>query len=166
MNIYRLIMMPDGRPHHREWIETDDLPRESWEPFAELFSGLRCSGTIPTQQGGLRVLWNAGGNGTALGTFWLDDDMFLATVFVGGTDPAADEQLLSLAGGQWAGTELVKAFMQGKPSPFASLNSIPERPLLVGMIAPSLEAATYREIAGVEVLVTAAYLDRLDKEPE
>lgn len=161
MNIYRLIMMPDGHSHHREWVETDDLPRETWEPFAALFDGLRCTGTVPTDQGNLRVLWNAGGNGAALGTFWLDNNMFLATVFAAGLDPSADEHLLSLAGGQWAGTELVKGFTQGNPSPFASLNSIPERPLLVGMIVPSLEAKTYREIAGVDVLVTAAFLDRL-----
>jgi hypothetical protein len=161
VNIYRLIMLPDGRPYHQEWIETNDLPRETWEPFDALFKGFRCAGTIPTEQGDLRVLWNAGGNGAALGTFWLNDAMFLAVVFAAGLDPAADEQLLSLAGGQWAGTELVKAFMEGKPSPFASLASIPDRPLLVGMLAPSLEPEQYREIAGVDVLATAAFLDRL-----
>jgi hypothetical protein len=161
MNIYRLIMFPDGRPCHREWIETDVLPRTSWEPFAGLFNGLRCAGTVATEQGNLRVLWNAGGNGAALGTFWLADQMFLAVVFAGGLDPASDEQLLDLAGGQWAGTELVKVFMGGKPSPFADLSSIPQRPLLVGMLAPALEPATYKEIAGVDVLVTAAFLERL-----
>src|SRR5262245_3809960 len=161
MNVYRLIMLPDGQPLHQERIETDELDREMWAPFADLFNGVRCSGELPTDHGQLRILWNGSTAGAALGTFWLDDNMFLAVVFAAGLNPEADTQLLQMAGTQWAGTELVKAFMQGKPSPFASLDQIAERPLLVGMLAPSLEHTTYREIAGVDLLTTAAFLERL-----
>jgi hypothetical protein len=160
MNLHRLIMFPNGTPYHHERVETDDLPREWWEPFAALFEDLRADGSVQTEHGELRVLWNSSG-GAGLGTFWLAGQMFLATVFAGGTDPASDEYLLDLAGKQWDGTDMVRGFMEGKPSPFANLKSIPDRPLLAGLLVPILDPKVYEEIAGVDVLVVAAFLDRM-----
>jgi hypothetical protein len=161
MKVHRLIMMPDGRPHHQERVETDDLAPEMLEPFAGHFNGLRCDAVIPTDHGGLKVLWNGMEQGAALGTFWLDGQMFLCTVFAAGLDPEADTQLLTMAGRQWAGTDLVRGLMEGAPSPFASLDAIPERPLLTGMLIPMLSIETYREIAGVDLILTALFLERL-----
>jgi hypothetical protein len=161
MNLYRLIMLPNGSRYHEQWIETDDLPRDACEPFNELFTGLKCEGSLPTDHGDFRVLWNGGGNGTSLGTYWLAEQMFLVTVFAPNIDPAADEQMLTQVGQQWAGTDLVKAFAGGQPSPFETLAKLPERPLLVGMLIPVLEAEAYRDIAGVDLLVATAFLDKL-----
>ncbi|MBY0456850.1 MAG: hypothetical protein K2V38_05900 [Gemmataceae bacterium] len=164
MKVHRLIMLPNGRPLHQERIETDDLNPDYWSPFAALFNGPRCEGSVPTDHGNLRVLWNGSSAGSSLGTFWLNDAMFLAVVFAPGINPEADTQLLTLAGGQWAGTDLVKAFAQGQPSPFASLADIPDRPLLVGILAPSLEHEVYKDIAGIDLLVTAAFLAQFEDE--
>jgi hypothetical protein len=153
--------MPDGRPHHHERVETDELAPEILEPFSGHFNGLRCDAVIPTDHGGLRVLWNGMDQGAALGTLWLDRQMFLCTVFAAGLNPEADTELLTMAGQRWAGTDLVRQLMEGQPSPFASQHTIPERPLLAGMLLPMLPVETYREIAGVDLILSALFLERL-----
>lgn len=163
MKLHRIIMLPNGKRYHDDVVETDDIPRDACAPFAELFTGLKCEGTLPADNGEFRVLWNGGPNGSAIGTFWLAGNMFLVTVFAPNFDPTGDEQMLTQVGGKWATTDLVKAFAAGQPSPFESLAQMPERPLLVGMLVPILQPDAYSEVAGIDLLVAVAFLDQLKK---
>jgi hypothetical protein len=161
MKLHRLLLMPDGRPHAQARVETDELDPDLLREFGEHFTGLRWDSTIPTPQGSLRVLWNGSESGIALGTFWLDGQLFLLTVLAAGFEPEHDDYILKLAGSQWDHSDMVQQLTGGKPSAFADLPRRTERPLLAGMLVPMLPVETYRELEGVDLLIAALFLERV-----
>src|SRR5262249_1914691 len=95
MKLYRLILMPDGTVHEQDRVDTNDIDPGLLEAFGTRFSGLRWDSSVPTESGKLRVVWNGSESGIALGTFWLDEQMFLCTVLAAGFEPEHDEYILN-----------------------------------------------------------------------
>ncbi len=161
MKLHRLLMLPNGAVHDRDVVDTDDIDEGLIDAFGTRFTGLRWDASVSTQLGTLRVLWNGSESGIALGTFWLDGQMFLCTVVAAGFEPEHDQFILTQAGTNWDRTDLVQALTGGKPSPFATLHRIPERPLLAGILLPSLPIETYGQLKGVDLILTALFLGRV-----
>jgi hypothetical protein len=153
--------MPDGSPHEQGVVETDTIEPELLDAFAHHFKGLRWDATVPTANGSLRVVWNGSESGIALGTFFLDRQTFLCTVVAGGFEPEHDDYILKMAGGNWDHSDLVRGLTGGKPSAFASLHKVPDRPLLAGILLPMLPVETYQQIKSVDLIVTALFLGRV-----
>jgi hypothetical protein len=161
MKLSRLILMPDGTVHEQDRVETNDIDPGLLEAFGTRFTGLRWDSSVQTESGKLRVVWNGSESGIALGTFWLDEQMFLCTVLAAGFEPEHDEYILNLAGSNWDRSDLVQGLTGGKPSKFATLQQIPERPLLAGMLLPTLPVETYSQLKGVDLILAALFLGRV-----
>jgi hypothetical protein len=161
MKVHRLILLPNGSPHEDAVVETDTLEPELLDDVARHFKGLRWDSTAPTAAGTLRVVWNGSESGIALGTFFLDAQMFLCTVVAGGFEPEHDDYILKKTGAEWDHAEVVRHLAAGKPSPFARLHDIPDRPLLAGILLPTLPAETYQDIQGVDLIVATLFLQRI-----
>jgi hypothetical protein len=161
MKLHRVILLPDGSLHEQACVDLDTVEPEVLEAFGSRFTGLRWDAAVSTDQGRLRVVWNGSESGIALGTFSLDDRVFLCTALAAGFEPEHDEYILELAGGNWDRSDMVQGLTGGKPSAFADLHRMPERPLLVGMLVPSLPVETYGEIKGVDVILAALFLRRV-----
>jgi hypothetical protein len=161
MKLQRLIMLPNGTPHEQGRVETEDIDPDLLRAFDRHFKGMRWDSNMPTERGQLRVVWNGSESGIALGSFFLDGQLFLCTVLAAGFEPEHDDYILNLAGGQWDKSDLVQQLSGGQPSAFAGLGQLPDRPLLAGILIPTLPIETYNEIKGVDVTVAALFLNRV-----
>jgi hypothetical protein len=154
-------MLPDGQVYHNDRLELDDLDPDTLAIFRPQCDGLRYDSVIDSESGRLRIQWTGYPGGIAIGSFHLDDQMFLCTALAGGLDSQEDQTVLTTTCGAWARSDMVRGLSEGRPSPFERVHEIPDRPLLVGLLIPMLDPATYGAIAGADVIATRLFLDRV-----
>jgi hypothetical protein len=159
--LHRLICLPNGQVHEQYWAELPTTQDGLIAALAASLHNLRCDTVIPIQQGRLRVVWIGSRQGGAIGSFYLDDQLFLCTMLASGLSAEEDQVFLTTTGRLWDQSEMVRGLMEGAPSPFLAVHEIKDRPLLVGMLIPMLPPETYAKINGIELAAVATYFAAL-----
>ena len=157
MDLHRLIVLPDGRTHQQHRVELPDARDGLVAALVAQFEGLRCDAVFPIQPGRLRVVWVGSPLGGAIGSFYLDDQLFLCTMLASGFSAEEDQVYLTTTGRAWDRSPMVRGFMGEEPSPFLTVHEITDRPVLVGMLIPTLPPETFAELDGIELAAVAAY---------
>jgi hypothetical protein len=157
-------MFPDGQVHEQHWAGLLEPDNALVSLLDARFDGLQCDTVVPIRQGVLRIDWKGSEQGGAIGSFYLDDQLFLCTLLASGLNAEEDEVYLTTTGRAWDKSDMVRGFFEGASSPFAALNEIADRPLLVAMLVPMLPPALYDQINGIELVAVTAYLARLGRQ--
>src|SRR5262245_36828011 len=107
------------------------------------------------------VKWTGSEGGQALLSGSHQGRLYLSGVLVAGRDADSDAEMLRMFTHSLESTPLLRQITGGRPNPFAALLERPERPLLAGVVWPTLPAETLEELAGLDVLLSAVFLRRL-----
>jgi len=160
MTFYRLTFYPDGHLDG-ERLDSDEVDPELVASFRPLFdAGLVFDTTVPSGDGTARVKWTGSDAGQALFTFSYDGKPFLSGAFVAGNDPQGDAEVLQMFARSLEATPLLQQLAGGRANPLAALLSRPERPLLAGVVWPTLPAELFEQIQGLDILLTVEFLRR------
>jgi hypothetical protein len=160
MKFYRLTYCPAGRLDG-ERLDTDDIEPELAASFRPLFdAGLVFDTKIPAGAGDVRVEWTGSDAGQALFTFSYDGTRFQSGAFVYGADPQGDADLLRMFTRSMEGLPLLQQLAGGRPDPLAALLARPERPLLAGVVWPTLSPDLFEQLQGLDILLSAEFLRR------
>lgn len=159
----RLTFYPNGHLD-AERLDTDDLDSATVAPFEPLFAGgLSFNAPMPNAPE-ITVKWTGSEGGQALLTCSHQGRPFLSGALVAGMDASGDAEVLRMFTQSLESVPLLRQITGGRPNPFAALLERPERPLLAGVVWPTLPADTFAELAGLDVLLSAAFLRRVGSE--
>lgn len=159
MLLYRLTFYPNGHLD-AERMDTDDLDPGMVAQFEPLFAaGPSFRSPMPGSPE-VTVKWTGSEGGQALLSCSYRADLFMSGVLVAGRDAAADADLLGMFTQSLEAVPLLRQITGGRPNPFAALLERPERPLLAGVVWPTLPAEQFAELAGLDVLLSAVFLRR------
>jgi hypothetical protein len=168
MNVHRLILLPNGNVHTQHWAAIPAADHALVAHIREQFKNFRCDIELSLEQGQLRIVWFGSAAGGATGTFYLDGTLFLCIVLASGMNEEEDSNFLTIAGRGWRQADMVRELekatdwhARGEESPFETLVEIADRPLLVGLLVPSLDVDVYRQIEGIEMGAVAAFLSAI-----
>jgi hypothetical protein len=160
MLLCRLSFYPNGHLD-AERMDTDDFDPGSVAPFEPLFAnGWSFSGPMPGASE-VTVKWTGSEGGQALLSCSHQGRLYLSGVLVAGRDTDGDADMLQMFTQSLGSTPLLRQITGGRRNPFAALLERPERPLLAGVVWPTLPAETFAELAGLDVLLSAVFLRRL-----
>jgi|SRR3954454_10009128 len=160
MTFYRLTFYPNGHLDGAR-LDTDEVEPELVAPFRPLFDrGLVFDTTISAGAGSVRVKWTGSDGGQALFTFSYDGKPFMSGAFVAGHDPQADAELLGMFTRSLEATSLLQQIATGQPNPLAVILAQPERPLLAGVVWPTLPGELFEQVQGLDILLLAEFLRR------
>ena len=159
MTFYRLTFYPNGHLDG-ERLDTDEVDAELVASFRPLFdAGLVFETTIPVGGGNARVKWTGSDGGQALFTFSYDGKPFLSGAFVAGKEPAGDADVLQMFAQSLEATPLLQQ-LAGRANRLAALLDRPDRPLLAGVVWPTLPAELFEQIQGLDTLLSVEFLRR------
>jgi hypothetical protein len=160
MLLYRLTFYPNGHLD-AERMNTDDLDLGTVAPFEPLFAGRPSfSGPMPGSPE-VTVKWTGSESGQALLSCSHRGQLYLSGVLVAGSDAAGDADMLRMFAQSLEAVPRLRQITGGRPNPFAALLERPERPLLAGVVWPTLPAEQFANLAGLDVLLSVAFLRRL-----
>jgi hypothetical protein len=160
MLLYRLAFSPNGQLD-AERLDTDDIDPGMLAPFDPLFAnGLSFNAPMPGALD-VAVKWTGSEGGQALLSCSRGGRLFLSGALVAGRDAAGDAEVLWLFSRWLESVPLLQQIAGGRPNPFAALLDRPERPLLAGVVWPTLPADVFAEVAGLDVLLSAVFLRRI-----
>jgi len=160
MTFYRLTFYPNGQLDGAR-LDTDELQPELVASFRPLFDrGLIFDTTVGAGVGSVRVKWTGMDDGQALFTFSYDGKPFMSGAFVAGQNPQADAELLEMFTRSLESTPLLQQVAAGQPNPLAVILAQPERPLLAGVVWPTLPAELFEQVQGLDILLLAEFLRR------
>jgi hypothetical protein len=130
-------------------------------PFRPLFAkGLSFDSTMPHVPD-VAVKWTGTPAGQALFTCSFRGQLFLSGVLVTGWDDAGDAELLQMFTRSLESAKLVQEITSGIPNPYRALLERSERPLLVAVVWPTLAADTFEHLAGLDLLLSTVFLERV-----
>jgi hypothetical protein len=163
MLLHRLTFYPNGHLD-AERLDTDDLDPATVAPFEPLFAdGLSFDAPMPDVPE-ITVKWTGSESGQALLTCSHRGRPFLSGALVAGIDADGDAEVLRMFTQSLDSIPLLRQITGGRPNPFAALPKRPERPLLAAVVWPTLPADMFAELAGLDVLLSAAFLRRVGSE--
>jgi hypothetical protein len=163
--LYRLTFYPDGHLD-ADRMDTDALDPDTIAPFEPLFAGgLNFDAPMPGVPD-VSVKWTGSESGQALLSCSHRGRLFLSGALVAGKDAEGDAEVLRMFTRSLESVPLVRQITSGRPNPFAALLEPPERPLLAGVVWPTLSADTFAEVAGIDVLLSAVFLRRVSSATE
>lgn len=159
MLLYRMTFYPHGHLD-AEKLDTDELHPSTISPFEPLFApGPSFSGPMPGSPE-VTVTWTGSEGGQALLSCSHHDNLFLSGVLVAGKHDASDADILGMFTRSQEALPLLRQITGGRPNPLKALLERPERPLLAGVVWPTLSAEKFAELAGLDVLLSAVFLKR------
>jgi hypothetical protein len=159
MLLYRLTFYPDGHLD-AERLDTDELDPGTVAPFEPLFAaGPSFSGPMPGSPE-VTVKWTGSEGGQALLSCSHRGKLYQSGVLVAGRDSDGDAEMLRMFTQSLEAVPLLRQITGGRPNPFAALLERPERPLLAGVVWPTLPAEQFADLAGLDVLLSAVFLRR------
>jgi hypothetical protein len=160
MLFFRMTFYPSGRVDS-ERLNPDDLDPEVVAPFRPLFAtGLSFNSTMPHVPE-VAVKWTGAEHGQALFACSFRGELFLSGVLVAGWDDVGDAELLQMFTRSLESSELVRQITRGTPNPYRALLERSERPLLGAVVWPTLSAETFDQIAGLDLLLSTVFLQRI-----
>jgi hypothetical protein len=159
MLLYRLTFYPNGHLD-AERLETDDIEPETISPFKPLFDPGPSFNSAMPHAPEVAVKWTGSESGQALLTCSYQGQLFLSGVLAAGSDAAGDTDILRMFTQSLESVPLLRQITGGRPNPFAALLQRPERPLLAGVVWPTLPAEKFEKLAGIDLLLAVAFLRR------
>jgi hypothetical protein len=142
-------------------MDTNNLDPAILAPFEPLFAdGCSFSDSMPGTPE-VTVKWTGAESGQALMTFEDHGKPFLSGVLLAGLDAAGDTEVLAMFVQSLERTEPMRQLFTGRTNPLKALMERTERPLLATVVWPTLSAERFEEVAGLDILLSAAFFRRL-----
>ena len=161
MVLHTLTLYPTGEldSARTDLLGLDHTSIKMLEPV--LNGELSFTGPLPDAPD-ISVKWNGTPGGQVLITFHYAGKIYFSGALSCGKEPDADLEIMQLYLESMERIVLYKQITERKPNPFSVLEKLPERPLLVGVVWPTIPAETFKTIMGLELLMTVIYLKNLD----
>src|SRR5262245_14267396 len=159
MLLCRLSYYPNGYLAD-ERLETDDIEEGTVSPFEPLFDGGPSFDSAMPHAPEVAVKWTGAETGQALLTCCYQGQPFLSGVLVAGSDGSGDAEVLRMFSESIESVVLFREITNSRLNPFAALLQRSERPLLAAVIWPTLAPEKLEELAGIDLLLSAAFLRR------
>lgn len=155
MLLYRMLYSPTALLDSSR-IDTTEIEESVIAPFRALFKGgSTFFDTIPNASD-VKVRWTGFKSGQALMTCYFQGTIFLSGILLGGSNSEADSELLQIFLRSLESAPIMKSAEQ--PNRFSAIFERKERPLLIVVLWPSLSSEILKELAGIDVLLAAAFL--------
>jgi hypothetical protein len=161
LQLYKHTVYPGSVDSAR--LDLSELGNDLLAPFLPLFdSSWSFQGPVPDKSSPVSVKWTGAEEGQALATCYLNGQPFLSGVLVAGINSEPDLEILQMFADSIERIQFVQEMTRrGQAPPVRKLISQAERPLLTSLIWPTIGPEVLSQVAGIDILMSAAFLNRL-----